>query len=134
MERWGNRKKKEKKASPEFLPLYHKVMNYAKGGRAQRKVAKTYVQAIKEAILENASIKNKENVQRTLQNLTIDNKFTPNCFWELCRKTRNSTNTMGSSVITETGNEVFGDEMIRETYRKEFINRLRRSRLLSTLY
>ena len=32
---------------------------------------------------------------------------------------------MGTSVIAENGNEVFGEEMIRDTYKKEFQHRLR---------
>ena len=56
------RKKKERKTSPKFLPLYRKVMVFSKGGKAQRKVARTYIQAIKAANLENASTKNMENI------------------------------------------------------------------------
>ena len=39
--------KKEHKATKQFLPLYQKVMAFSRGGKAQRKVARTYVQAMK---------------------------------------------------------------------------------------
>ena len=42
--------RKDQKTTREFLPLYQKVIRFARRGKAQRKVARTYVQAIEEAI------------------------------------------------------------------------------------
>ena len=117
--------RKDQKTTKEFLPLYQKVMRFAKRGKAQRKVARTYVQAIKDANIENVAMRNKENIRTTLQNLTIDSQFSPNCFWELCKKVRKTNKSMGTSVITMAGNEVFGEDMIRDAYKNEFLFRLR---------
>ena len=142
-----NRPAKEKIFQNSQSALYRKVMQYAKQGKAQRKVAKTYIIAIRKANIEKVSIRNKEAISTTLKNLTIDNSFSPNNFWQLCKKNRKSTNTMGTSVITEAGNEVFGEDLIKDTYMKEFTHRLRqrqispelknyekRTRLLCQLY
>ena len=40
---------------------------------------------------------------------------------------------MGTSVISENGIEVFGEEMIRNTYRREFQHRLREREIVHEL-
>ena len=144
------RKRKERKAPrmrKDFLELYQKALSFSRKGKAQRKVAKTYIQAILDANVAEVAKRSMERVKDTIANLTIDNNFSPNGFWELCKRSRTRTNSIGTSVITETGNEVFGEDLIRDAYVREFKHRLRerqispdltnyeqRSKLLCHLY
>ena len=119
------KKKKKQNVSKKYVALYKKVMLFAKRGKSQRKVACCYIQAMKNANLEAVAKRNRENIKNTLSNLTVDGSFSPNNFWELCKKSRQNNNTMGTSVITEAGNEVFGEDLIKNTYMREFKHRLR---------
>ena len=74
----------------------------------------------------------KENVTKTLQNLTIDNKFSPNDFWKLCKKSRWSS-TDATSIINTDGVELYGEEMIRNAYSDEFKYRLRKREIIPEL-
>ena len=109
----------------DYLSLYKKATEYAKKGKAQRKVARTYIQAVKDADTADAAKKKMKKVQTTLENITVNNTFSPNGFWKLCKWSRNLSNNIGTSVINESGKEVFGDDLIREEYKKEFMHRLR---------
>ena len=70
--------------------------------------------------MENWHCTTMKKIQNTIQNISIDNNFSPNGFWELCRNIRKKSGTIGTSIITESGNEVFGDELIADAYVKEF--------------
>ena len=117
--------RKEQQFDKKYLTMYKKLMSFAKKGKAQRKVAQTYVQAIQKSNAEEVARRNSENIRSTLNNITVDNSFSPNNFWELCKGNRRTKNGMATSVITENGNEVYGEEMIKDTYIKEFQHRLR---------
>lgn len=124
---------KERPTSKPHFELYKKVMKYAKKGKAQRAVARTYIVAMKNANHKTVAARNKESLKTTLHNLTIDNSFSPNNFWELCKKNRSKNNTMGTSVITESGNEVYGEDIIKDTYKREFNHRLRERQIVPEL-
>ena len=66
----------------------------------------------------------KEKIKRTVENITVNNTFSPNNFWNLCKKARKEA-TM--SVVMEDGHEIFG-EMIRNAYKQEFQHRQRKKR------
>ena len=75
--------KPEKKVHHKFAALNRRVRLFAKKGKAQRKVASTYIKAMINANTEMVSLRNKENISNTLRNITIDNSFSPSNFWEL---------------------------------------------------
>ena len=58
-----------------------------------------------------------------MKQLSIDNKLSLQGFWKL-KKNYSTKNTVGSSVITANGVEVFGEDAIINEYRQEFIKRL----------
>ncbi len=91
-----------------------------------------YIQEIIKINTEEVAINVKENIQRNLQNLTIDNKFSPDQFWKMCRRSKqNSTNC--TSVINENGVELFGEDTIPNEYGKEFQHRLRKRAIIPEL-
>ena len=106
-------------------PTYHKVTEFSKGGKVQRRVARQYIEAIINDNKEKVAERQKEKIHETLANLTVNNTFSPDKFWKLCKKVKKKGET-GTSVETEDGNEIFGDEMIRNAYQKEFQHRLRK--------
>jgi hypothetical protein len=124
---------KQHKEKPNlFLDRYKEITLFAKRGRAQRKVAKAYIQEIVKLNTVAVAAAEHEKVKTTLQRLTIDNKFSPNNFWELCKTARTNT-TSSTSIETTEGTELFGDEVIAEAYLKEFSHRLRKREIIPEL-
>jgi hypothetical protein len=124
--------KKHNEVRSMFMDKYKTITQFAKKGKIQRKIAKIYIQEILKLNTAEVAESAKERVKDTLQKLTIDNKFSPNNFWELCRKSKiNSTNS--TSIETAEGNELFGDEVISEAYLNEFVHRLRKRQIIPEL-
>ena len=98
----------------------------------QRRVAKLYLLELNKLNVSEVAAAEKEKIKGILQNLTIDNKFSPNKFWELCKKAR-SKSSCGTSVETEEGVELFGDELILNAYLDEFVHRLRKRDIIPEL-
>ena len=116
----------------KYMAKYKEVTKFARKGRSQRKVAKMYIQELKKLNTEEVAAAQKEKINTTLRNLTIDDKFSPTNFWQLCKKSRNQTNS-GTSVENEDGTELYGDEMIKNAYLKEFVHRLRKREIVPEL-
>ena len=113
--------------------IYKQAMAFAKQGKAQRKVARVYIQAMVKVNTERAAFQTRENVKNTLQDLTINNTFSPNKFWNLCKKSRGKGADMGTSIVSDSGVEIFGDEMILGAYKDEFQHRLRQREIIPEL-
>ena len=121
-----------KEIKSTYMEKYKTITRFAKGGRAQRKVAKKYIQEIVKMNLADTAALAHEKVKSTLQQLTIDNKFSPNSFWKLCKKNR-PNGTHSTSIETTDGNELFGEEVIANEYLKEFSHRLRKREIIPDL-
>ena len=128
-------RRKQKKTLPlrkDFYKTYKTITSFARKGKAQRKVAKIYTQEIHKMNAEATSTIRNEHVKNTIRKLTVDNSFSPDLFWKLCKKSRKQT-MMSTSVETEDGSELYGDELIQNAYRDEFIHRLRRREIIPEL-
>ena len=108
----------------EYLPMYSRITRFARGGKAQRRTAKQYIELILKANTEKVAETQKKKIQSTINNLTVNNTFSPNRFWNLCKKARKS-NDIGTSIETDDGRELYGSDLIRNAYVKEFKHRLR---------
>ena len=130
---WKSKRKQQSKQLPEkYLQKYKAITLFAKKGKAQRKAARMYIQEIIKLNTDEVAIANKETIKQNLRNLTIDNKFSPDQFWKMCRRSkRNSTNS--TSVINEKGVELFGEDVISNEYSKEFQHRLRKRDIIPEL-
>ena len=129
------RKAKSKNKSEltvNYMIKYKTVTQFAKKGRAQRKVAKLYIEEIKKLNVAEVAVAEKEKVRSVLQKLTIDDKFSPNNFWELCKKSKNQE-ARATSIETNDGTELFGDSLITNAYREEFVHRLRKREMIPEL-
>ena len=109
----------------DLFEKYKQVTLFSRKGKAQRRVARKYITEIMKANTESAATAHKERLRETLTNLTIDDNFSPNKFWDLCKRNKVKS-TLGSSVELEDGNEVYSEEMIRNAYKNEFVHRLRK--------
>ena len=119
--------RKTRKIKPihtEFLDLYTKITKYALRGKAQRRVARQYIEVILKASTEKVAEAQKKNIQNRLDNLTINNTFSPNRFWDLRKKSRKQDH-IGTSIETDDGTELYGTELICNAYINEFKHRLR---------
>ena len=101
-----------------YFKFVQKINSFAKGGKIQRRVAKTYrdmvlkIQPMKVAI-------RKSEMKKTVNMMTVNEKFTFEKFWKI-RKSLNKKSQVCTSIITANGNEVFGDDGVRNAYRDEF--------------
>ena len=109
------------KEDTAVVNVLHKFM---KLGKLQRKVAGVYVNIIKENNLNSAGKIRAEKVEIALKELSHDNKLSHNAFWKL-KKSLNLKTEVGTSVVLPGGVEVYGNSAIKETYRNEFVHRLR---------
>lgn len=118
------KKYKPNSVQKEYLPMYSKITRFARGGKVQRRTAKQYIQLILKANTEKVAETQKAKILTTVNNLTVNNTFSPNRFWDLCKKARKSDD-VGTSIETEDGRELYGSELIRNAYMNEFKHRLR---------
>ena len=117
----------------KYLSRCKQLNDFAKKGKIQRKVAKVYIQEMIKMNTEDVAATVNDKVVSTMKKLTIDNKFSPENFWKLCRHSRKQiTNNM--SVETTDGRELFGDNLIRNAYRDEFLYRLRKREIVNELH
>ena len=116
--------KKENKISNEFMEIYTIISKFAKKGRTQRRVAKVYIQKIMEENNKTITDIRKKKICRVIENITVNNKFSPNGFWQLCKNSRKQE--IGGSIITNEGTEIFGEDIIKNAYIDEFKYRLRK--------
>ena len=109
----------------EYYKIYQSINNFAKRGKAQRQVAKAYIQGLLKINAETIAETRNKHIIDTVQKLTVDNKFSPDSFRRLCKKWK-KTSIMSTSVELEDGTEVFEDDLIRNAYKEEFTHRLRK--------
>lgn len=124
--------KKTEELRKNYMDKYKRITKFARKGKAQRKVAKLYIQQIIEMNTLEVAAANRHRVQTTLENLTVDNKFSPNNFWELCKKNRKNASNI-TSIETAEGTELYGDEVISDAYLNEFVHRLRKREIIPEL-
>ena len=126
------RKNNEQAVPAEYYKIYKKITEFSRKGKAERLVARKYIEEINKVKIEKVAAAHKRKIQTVVENLTVGNTFSPNGFWNLCKKARKNAST-GTSVETEDGSELFGDEMIRNAYMEEFKYRLRKREISDDL-
>ena len=124
--------RKEPRMQTSYYEKYKKITTFGRKGKAQRRVAKGYIKLLVKANTDATAELRNTNLVETLKNLTIDNEFSPDKFWKLCKKSRNSS-LSSTSIQTEDGVELYGEEQIRKAYRDEFIHRLRQRSMIPEL-
>ena len=124
--------RKPNEIQTKYMTKYKQITAFSKKGKAQRNVAKLYVQELKKLSIEDVALAQKQKVQETLQKLTIDDKFSPNNFWQLCKKSR-THGTNSTSIESSDGTELYGDDMIKHAYLNEFVHRLRKRDIVPEL-
>ena len=100
------------------------LRKFMKQGKLQRKVASVYVNMIKENNLNIAGQRRIEKVKNVLQELSHNDKLSPNAFWKL-KKSLDLKTEVGTSIVLQSGVEVYGESAIKEAYKDEFRYRLR---------
>ena len=116
--------KKNNQIDKQFSEIYSKITKFSRKGKAQRRVARQYVKMIIAANTEKVALRQKLKIKEIVQNLTVNDTFSPDRFWNLCKRARKSTNSAGTAVETEDGRELYGDEMILDAYKNKFKHRL----------
>lgn len=99
------RNKKNNQIDKQFLEIYSKITMFSRKGKAQRRVAREYIKTVIAANTEKVATRQKLKIKETVQNLTVNNTFSPDRFWNLCKRARKSTNNAGTAVETEDGRE-----------------------------
>ncbi len=125
-ERSNTRKKgtQADKVSSKYVEISKRINKLSRRGKVQREVARKYRDKIMKLNEEVVAEIKTEIMAKIIEQMTREGKFSAEGFWKL-RKAMRMKTQMCTSVITEEGTEVFGEEGIKETYQKEFENRLR---------
>ena len=74
----------------EYFTMYRELTKFARGGKSQRRVAKLYIEQIIKANTDRVAEMQKKKILATVNNLTVNNTFSPNKFWNLCKKRKKS--------------------------------------------
>ena len=117
---------KKSKPGPILNKKFHNIVKcintFAKKGKAQRKVATTYLQKLVEIDIEQITKNRAENLKKVVSEMTIDGQFNAEKYWKM-RKSHNKKHQTCSSVIRD-GKEVFEPEQIMHAFKEEFQERL----------
>ena len=96
-----------------------------KRGKIQRQVVHEYKKRLHERNLRRLEEQTTKRIKDTVSKLTHKDKFSQSGYWKLKKSiTKNRTQKL-TSVVSKDGVEVYGDNLIKNEYRKEFQNRLR---------
>ena len=115
---------KRETISPQYEELSRKINHFSRKGKVQRKVAQKYRLKILKLNEEKASEKKAETFKVILNQLTEKEKFSAQGFHKL-HKALTGKSPLCTSIINDKGQEVFGEEGIKEVYRSEFYQRLK---------
>ena len=124
--------RKTNQINTQYLHTYKEITQFARKGKAQRNVAKLYTQELRKINAMTVAEREKEKVQTILCNLTVDDKFSPNAFWKLCKKNQGQAEC-GTSIESPDGTELFGEDLIMNAYKEEFVHRLRKREIIPEL-
>ena len=69
------------------------------------------------------AIRQSEIIKKTVNMMTVNEIFTSEKLWKI-RKSLNKKSQVCTSIVTANGNEMFGDDCVRNAYRDEFRQRL----------
>ena len=94
-------------------------------GKIQRELIKDYMQRLVQKEVESVDKSKVEELKRTIDNLTEEEKFSPNGFWKIKKKLNPKSSTPKLDSIVKDGVEITGKNLIKEEVRKEFQHRLR---------
>ena len=94
-------------------------------GKVQRELVKEYMQRLIQKEVESVDKSRVEELKKTIDNLTEEEKFSPNGFWKLKKKLSPKSSTPKLESIIKDGVEITGKNLIKEEVRKEFQHRLR---------
>ena len=128
------KKKKKKKANRQIEEyritdkklklILNQLLPLIKQGRTEKRVAKEYIQQLKELQKSNIQKAQVERINDTLKQLSKEGgDFSVDQFWKM-RKSVNTRSEEKGSIISPDGVELFTSEAIIEEYRKEFQQRL----------
>ena len=97
----------------------------AKKGKVQRKTVQRYLTFLLNKEVLEIERRRAENLKRTADLLTEDDKFSPAGYWKLKKSVSKKPHLKFTSVINKDMIEVTGETMIKNEIKKEFEHRLR---------
>ena len=98
----------------------------AKMGKVQREIVKKYQARLIEIETRQAADMKTTKLKQTMQQLTEQEKFSPNGYWKMKKAAERSLKAdTVYSIVKDNGVEVSGNEAINQAYKDEFQHRLR---------
>ena len=107
----------------KFSFIAKKISSLAKKGKIQRKIAREYREKLLQFQTDMVAERNAENLLKSVQNLTENDRFSVQKFWRARKMLRKTPDSI-TSVHRDGEVEVFNDHEIIEQYREEFDDRL----------
>ena len=100
------------------------IAKFATKGKIERKVANQYREIVRNENVKVVSKRKAIKVKKILSTLTDEDKFSTLGWWKMCNSMFRNI-FICSSIINEKGMEVYGSQMIKNAYKREFEHRLR---------
>ena len=126
---WKKKEGEDSCCSRKQTKLLKVLTEYKRQGKTQRHIIDKYIKRVHWHMAEKISEAKRRRVNETVKKLTINGQFSPNEFHKLRKSLCPRSKMEKTSVILENGDEVFGDEAVREAYRDEFVNRLAHNKI-----
>ena len=121
---WKRKSTEELCCSSKQIKFLRFLCQYKKEGKMQRIISEKYIKQVHRNIADKISEMKRSKVENTVKSLTVGGRFSPNEFWKLRKELCPQARMEKTSVILENGDEIYGDQAVRDAYKSEFENRL----------
>lgn len=126
---WRKQQEQEQCCSQKQLKLLKLLYKFKTKGKAQRVIIGKYIREVHASIAEKIADMKRKRIEKTVNSLTVDRKFSTSEFWKLKKRLCPKATVERSSVVLENGDELSDDNAIRNAYREEFMNRLKHNEI-----
>ena len=129
---FGKKTVKPCKEDPNLVKLNRRrkrireiLQRIAMKGKIQRIVVRDYIKMLYAKQVSALTKNRAERLKKTADELTVDERFSPNGYWKIKKSISRKKNEKVSCIVTEGKAEVFGETQMRNEYQNEFQQRLR---------
>jgi hypothetical protein len=111
------------KYCPKYIELSKKINMLSRQGKQQRELARKYREKVLKLNEEAVAEIQATALEKIIQQITTNGKFSTQGFWKLRKATNNKT-PQCTSVFNQDGKEVFDAEGIKKAFEEEFRTRV----------
>lgn len=118
-------KKKNETIGPKAMQMRAILNKLGKTGKIQREIVKSYQRRLIEKQAKRIERRRAEKIRETVEQLTIEDKLSPNAFWKMRKSVTKNCTLRLPAVYKSNGTITSEPSEIKDEVRKEFQHRLR---------